>query len=157
MNLAGLQEGDTAGIVSLGTEYAAMAVARKDGAYVVKQITGVQDFDCDTSYADEKCKCSVISEKEFTDADKSVYFRYTVICTGYVDQVESEVPVKHVPTETITMEISFDGKNYRDAFMIEAKAGRWVGVKNGMFCVHDNTVKTDSSGYATAEYVKYEG
>jgi hypothetical protein len=36
-----------------------------------------------------------------------------------------------------------------------AKAGRWVGVKSGMFACHDNSIKTEA-GYVTVDYVEYK-
>lgn len=37
----------------------------------------------------------------------------------------------------------------------QAKAGRWVGVKSGMFACHDNSIKTEA-GYVTVDYVEYK-
>ncbi|HCL03281.1 MAG TPA: hypothetical protein DHW61_12900 [Lachnoclostridium phytofermentans] len=68
--------------------------------------------------------------------------------------MEMDIQVKHVPKETITMSYSLDGEEYKEAFTINAKAGRWVGVKNGVFCNHDTTV--NGGGYAEVDYVRYE-
>lgn len=157
MNLAGMQEGDMAGVVSLGMEYSALAVAKKNGTYTLKQIKGVQQFDCDMPYTQEDIQEFGVSDQDFTDDNKTVYVKYTVKCIGYEDHSEMNVPVKHVPKERITLEISFDGKEYIHAFSIDSKAGRWVGVKNGVFCMHDNTVKNHTRGYVTVDYVKYSG
>ncbi len=37
----------------------------------------------------------------------------------------------------------------------QAKAGRWVGVKSGMFACYDNSIKTEA-GYVTVDYVEYK-
>lgn len=63
--------------------------------------------------------------------------------------------VKNVPVEEASLEISFDGKAYENAVSYTAKAGRWVGVKNGMFVSHDNTVKNEENGFATVDYIRY--
>ena len=55
MSLYGLMDGDYAGIVSLGMDYAALGVAKKDGKYVLRTIKGKQNFDCEAAYTDEKC------------------------------------------------------------------------------------------------------
>ena len=39
---------------------------------------------------------------------------------------------------------------------IDATAGRWVGVKNGVFCLHkDGEGSTAACGSVTVEYVRY--
>ena len=39
---------------------------------------------------------------------------------------------------------------------IDAKAGRWVGVKNGVFCVHkDGESAAPECGSATVDYIRY--
>lgn len=155
MNLTGMQDGDMAGVVSLGMEYSALAVAKRNGAYILRQMKGSQQFDCDMPYTQEDIQEFAVSEQDFTDDKKTVYLKYTVKRTGYEDHYEMNIPVKHVPKESVTLEISFDGKEYVHAFSIDSKAGRWVGVKNGVFCMHDNTVKNDTRGYVTVDYVKY--
>ena len=154
MSFAGLQDGDTAGIVSLGMEYSAMAVSKKNGSYAIEKITGVQNFDCDVSYADQNKVSIPLAESDFKDKEKIVFFKYEVKCVGYLDNMEMDIPVKHVPQETITMSYSLDGEEYKEAFTIHAKAGRWVGVKNGVFSNHDNTV--NGGGYVEVDYVRYE-
>ncbi len=154
ISFAGLEEGDMAGIVSLGEKYCAAAVSRKSGRYVLNKITGTQYFDCDVPYTNQD-NCTVdINEDDFVDEEKTIYFKYEVKCIGYVDKYEAGIYVKHVPQEKITMSFSFDGEKYIDSFSIDAKAGRWVGVKNGVFCSHDNTV--NGGGYVDVDYVRYK-
>lgn len=155
MNLAGMQNGDMAGMVSLGMEYSALAFAKNDGVYTLKQIKGTQYFDCDMPYTNEDINEMSVSDSDFTDDNKTVYLKYTVKCTGYEDHSEMNVPVKNVPKESITLEVSFDGKEYAHAFSVDSKAGRWVGVKNGVFCTHDNTVKNEARGFVTVDSVVY--
>ena len=65
--------------------------------------------------------------------------------------------VKNVPVEEVTLEISFDGKAYEKQVSFTAKAGRWVGVKNGLFGYHNTEIKNDNLGYGflTADYIRY--
>lgn len=156
MNLAGMQEGDQAGCVSLGMDYCAAAVSKEQGRLILKHIRGTQHFDCDTAYTEEqKEPVRQLSDALFADEAKSLYFRYTVKCTGRTERMEMNLPVKNVPEETVTIEVGFDGVHFDHALTIPARAGRWVGVKNGVFCVHDNTVKNDKTGYVTLDYVRY--
>ena len=104
MNLSGLKDGDTAGYISLGMKYIAISVTKNNEKYEMKFVRGLQDFDCDVAYTDEK-------------------------------------------VEKITA--------LKDADFAEAKAGRWVGVKSGMFACHDNSIKTEA-GYVTVDYVEYK-
>ena len=131
-----------------------MAVSKKNGSYAIEKITGVQNFDCDISYGDQNKVSISLAESDFKDKEKTVFFKYEVKCIGYIDNMEMDIPVKHIPQETITMSYSLDGVEYKEAFKINAKAGRWVGVKNGVFCNHDNTVK--GGGYVEVDYVRYE-
>lgn len=153
MNFTGLKDGDMAGIVSLGMNYCALAIARIKEQYVIRQITGEQFFDCDVSYADQKMTEVALDANELIESGK-VYLRYTVKCTERVTKTEQSTPLKNMPQETICMELSLDGKNYAHAVTIQARAGRWVGVKNGMFCMHDNKITTDG-GYVTGISVTY--
>jgi hypothetical protein len=65
--------------------------------------------------------------------------------------------VKNVPVEEVTLEISFDGKAYEKQVSFTAKAGRWVGVKNGMFVNHNNEIKNENQGdgFVTVDYIRY--
>ena len=155
MQLSGMENGDVAGVVSLGTEYGALAVEKRDNKYMVRQILGTQYFDCDMPYTTQNSNDFELSESDFKDTGKTVTFRYTVKCTGHIDHMELNLPVKAAPVEELTLELSFDGKNYEKAFSFASKAGRWVGVKNGIFCAHDNTVKNDKTGYVLVDSVEY--
>ena len=155
MEFSGLGEGDTAGYVSLGMKYIAAAVEKCGGQYIIKKIKGEQSFDCDTAYTDEQMEqLQILSEEEFEKFGKSVYFRYTVRVTDHITHYELGLPVKDAPQEEIVLEYSLDGENYTDAVRTEAKAGRWVGVKSGVFCKHDSS-KDAPAGYAEVEYVRY--
>ncbi len=52
---------------------------------------------------------------------KEIYFRYTVKKTGTKDHVEGGLPVKEAPVETVTIEISTDGKNTPTLFPLLPK------------------------------------
>ncbi len=155
MNLTGLEEGDTAGYISLGMLYAGIAVTCDNGAYVVKHIKGEQNFDCDQAYTKENVlEIMKLDAADFKDDEKSVYFKYTVKRTGFEERKEMGIGVK-APMENITVEFSLDGVNFGNPVTIASKAGRWVGVKSGVFCIHNNMIKSEE-GYVTVDYVRYK-
>ncbi|MDE7044262.1 MAG: hypothetical protein K2O97_04465 [Acetatifactor sp.] len=53
----------------------------------------------------------------------------------------------------MTLEYSTDGNDYRTAGEMTAMPGRWVGVKNGVFC---SSAGTESTGYAVVDSVIYK-
>lgn len=155
MSFNGLVDGDYAGIISLGVDYAALGVAKKNGSYFLRTVNGKQNFDCESVYTQEIVDEKPIESDRFADDTKTVYLRYTVKRTGATETKEMALSVKNVPVEEASLEISFDGKTYENAERYTAKAGRWVGVKNGMFVSHDNTVKNEENGFATVDYIRY--
>ena len=155
MSFNGLVDGDYAGIISLGVDYAALGVAKKNGSYFLRTVNGKQNFDCESVYTQEIVDEKPIESDRFADDTKTVYLRYTVKRTGATETKEMALSVKNVPVEEASLEISFDGKTYENAVSYTAKAGRWVGVKNGMFVSHDNTVKNEENGFATVDYIRY--
>ena len=156
MNLAELKDGDTAGYISLGMKYIAISVTNNNGNLEMKFVRGLQDFDCDAAYTDEKAeKTTALKDSDFTDANKTIWFRYKVNVKEHITHYELGLPVKDAPLEELILEYSFDGVNYTKAIETEAKAGRWVGVKSGMFACHDSSKKTEA-GYVTVDYVEYK-
>ena len=59
---------------------------------------------------------------------------------------------KEFPLDQVTIEYSVDGHNYQMAGEMHAVPGRWVGVKNGVFCA---SVNKESKGYAVIHNVEY--
>ena len=145
-----MADGDNAGFIHMGMNYLAADVTVKGGKMEVYAVKGVQQFDCDQAYTKET--------KELLasyDNLKEIYFRYTVKKTGTKNYVEGGLPVKEAPVETVTIEISTDGKEYTNPVSVIAKAGRWVGVKSGVYVSHDNSVKSENKGFVTVDYVRY--
>ena len=157
MCVNGLENGDYAGIVSLGVEYGAVGIVKNFGEYAIRTVRGTQSFDCEAAYSKEYFKDYPIAKDTFADKEKTVYLRYTVKRTGTKDTKEMALAVKNVPVEEVTLEISFDGKAYEKQVSFTAKAGRWVGVKNGMFVNHNNEIKNENEGdgFVTVDYIRY--
>ena len=153
LDISDIKDGDTAGYISLGMNYSAFIIEKCDGKLAAYQVKGFQDFDCDGAYTEEQKEEVQIEGLE--DNTENVYIRYTVKRTGTQDHYELGLPVLGAPVEETTIEVSLDGK-YTNPLTIPAKAGRWVGMKNGMFIRHNNRVKSEP-GSMTVESVIYHG
>jgi beta-xylosidase len=153
LNISGMKDGDVAGYISLGVDYCAVTFEKANGEIKVYSVTGKQHFDCDTAYTEEKKECvgkngesecsgGKSGEVAFDDISE-IYIRYTVKQTGTRDHMEGGLAVKNAPANEVTLEISSDGKDFMEVVSAEAKAGRWVGVKHGVFLRHDADVKSE--------------
>lgn len=154
LNISDIKDGDTAGYISLGMNYSAFIFEKCDGKLTAYHVKGFQDFDCDSAYTEEQKEKVQVDGLE--DNTENVYVRYTVKRTGTMDHYELGLPVLGAPVEETTIEVSMDGKKYTNPLTIPAKAGRWVGMKNGMFIRHNNRVKSEP-GSMTVESVIYHG
>ncbi len=154
LNISDIKDGDTAGYISLGMNYSAFIFEKCDGKLTAYHVKGFQDFDCDSAYTEEQKEKVQVDGLE--DNTENVYVRYTVKRTGTMDHYELGLPVLGAPVEETTIEVSLDGKKYTNPLTIPAKAGRWVGMKNGMFIRHNNRVKSEP-GSMTVESVIYHG
>lgn len=131
LNVSDLATDDCAGFVSLGVIFGGLGVKKTDNAYNIISIRGSQTF-----HNEKATSTETITTLETVNKLTELYIRYTVKQVSLIDSK---------PSETITFEYSFDGINYTKAEdEMEAVAGRWVGVKCGLFCY--NTVNTNSDG-----------
>ena len=122
---ATLEEGSVAGMVSLGVDYGAAAIRRREGSLSIISVSGSQTFKNEKAYSEDK----VVELVNIDSTVEKVFFR---------NRVES-LPVveKNVTRNMIYLDYSLDGTNYENVLAYEATAGRWVGVKNGIFCCHE--------------------
>ena len=137
----------------MGMDYLEVDLIRMNKeSIVMNTMAGNQRFDCDQAYTVE----SVLNTQTIHNVEE-IYFRYTVKRTGTESHIEGGLTVAAAPVETVTIEISTDGKNYTNQGSITAKAGRWVGVKSGVYASHENTIKksSDKCGFVTVDYVRY--
>ncbi|MCD8325520.1 MAG: glycoside hydrolase 43 family protein [Lachnospiraceae bacterium] len=134
LDLSELKEGDQAGVISMGMEYGAIVFTREEDGYRVCFVTGKQRFEsivCEST--EEACTeigkvdCSVVS------------VRYQVKRVGAPELNETE---KGLPLQDATPAYSTAGDPSLPAGTENAVPGRWVGVKNGPFCVR----KADGEG-----------
>ena len=167
INIRNLQSGDMAGIVSMGQIFGGLAVRvstddNKAIKYELVKITGTQEFDHNTAFAESDECVTELDSALLEAADYDILFRYEVKIREYVDILDrkdwqnNEIWVRHIPQEDIFMHMEIGGKVIADSEMsLNAKAGRWVGVKNGVFCVHKGP--GSELGYAEIDYVRYRG
>jgi len=165
MDIEGLESGDMTGIVSMGQTFAGLAVKRlisEDGKseFQLVKITGKQEFDQNLAFSESEEQIMPIDTDKIKDADYNLVFKYQVRVREYVDYIDrkdwqgKDVWVKHIPKEDIIMHLEIGGQVIEGSkIVIDAMAGRWVGVKNGVFCVH--TGEAQALGYVKVDYVRY--
>ena len=122
---ATLEEGSVAGMVSLGVDYGAAAIRRREGSLSIISVSGSQTFKNEKAYSEDK----VVELANIDSTVEKVFFRNRVKSLPVVE--------KNVTRNMIYLDYSLDGTNYENVLAYEATAGRWVGVKNGIFCCHE--------------------
>ncbi len=136
LNTENLLNGDICGMVSLGMSFGAAAVKKENNKLKLITIFGEQTF------VDEKASASDITN-EITELNgiKNIFFK------NIVKRIDSKQ--EGIPLEKISFEYSTNGKEYKEILSFESKAGRWVGVKNGIFCMHEGS---GECGFTESEY-----
>lgn len=148
LKLDGLLDGDVAGVISMGKKYGLLACRKKDGRLQLSYVEGAQEFgkilEEHTSETEKMLKTLPAAGMQ------ELYVRYQVKQTGTRDLNDRE---KGFPLETVSISFSMDNVNYEPAGEMTAVPGRWVGVKNGIFCVRR---EQGQGGFVSVEYVEYE-
>lgn len=155
IDLSALKPGDSAGVISMGMEYGLLECKKTVNGLSLSFVKGVQRFGkilVENTTEEYTPVCSI--EDKPCDA---VFIRYEVKRTG--TQLLSESDTITYPVEEVSISYSLDDSAYAEAGSMRAVPGRWVGVKNGVFCIHrkdaDNTANNET-GYAVIESVEYE-
>lgn len=148
LDLSCLEEGDEAGVISMGTSYGLITFKREGGRLILLFVTGVQKYGKILPEMTEETERR-LPAMDLEQAGE-IYVRYTVRRTGTRDLNANE---KNFPLELVTFEYSADGSSYRTAGDMTAVPGRWVGVKNGVFC---GSAEKESRGFAIVRSVTYE-
>ncbi len=171
MNLSHLKAGDQAGVISMGMTYGALVLTREMDGVQISFVTGQQKYGsilCTST--EEICeKVGMISDGIFVscedepdngNTDISVHtagslpsdtirIRYQVKRTGLQDLNANE---KNFPLEEVGISFSTDGHTYIPAGVVNGVPGRWVGVKNGPFCIRR---QAGEGGYLVVKSVEY--
>lgn len=147
LDLSGLADGDTAGVISMGMKYELLALKREGQDVLFSFVKGVQKYG--KILAEETEEEETVLEQVKAEDCKKVFVRYTVKCVGTQDLSERE---QGFPLEEAILEYSFDGHKFKEAGKMNAVPGRWVGVKNGVFCLRRGNT---AGGFVTVENVEY--
>ncbi|MBE5843912.1 MAG: glycosyl hydrolase 43 family protein [Butyrivibrio sp.] len=130
LDLSNLACGDYAGVINLGISYLAVVFEKKEASIVAKTVSGKQIFKDGSILYNEtitKVSCNV---------PQTVFIKYEVKRVG--TRTETEIPF--APNETVSYFLSHDDLEYEKIAEIRAEAGRWVGVKQGVFALSHNEV-----------------
>ncbi len=128
LDLSKLSEGEEAGVISMGMEYGILIFQKNREEFEIKTVSGKQFFEKNLSDHNDETNRKFASLKP---EESTVYVKYMVERIGRRDLSETE---KNYPLERVTLWYSTDKEQYTLAFSMEAVPGRWVGVKNGLFC-----------------------
>lgn len=139
-----MKTGDSAGYVSLGVTYGAIGVEKTEDGFKLVKINGTQKFDKEVASATDE-KTIIRSLNKNTE---KLYFKMKVKQLEPV-KTNTDGPYEFpIPREVISFEVSMDNDNFEKVLEYEAVAGRWVGVKHGLFSFHNGETP---SGYAVFE------
>ncbi|MBR1860542.1 MAG: family 43 glycosylhydrolase [Lachnospiraceae bacterium] len=132
LNISGLKEGDETGIVNMGVRYAALSVYFENGKFGLRKISGEQVFNGEIASAKDEVKC-VVQDLKACGLGTDIWFKYSVTSVTSIENDSTGKYIFPIPREIVTLSYSLDGHNFIPVLDFEAKAGRWVGVKCGMY------------------------
>ncbi|MCR5215626.1 MAG: glycoside hydrolase 43 family protein [Lachnospiraceae bacterium] len=141
MTLDQLQPNDFVGMVSMGMTYGAVGVRKSAKGLELVKVLGSQHFSNEKSHPEDTDEV-VATLPNLSE----IYFRNTV--------KSLEPKEEFVPREEISFSVSTDGEHYTDLLSFESQAGRWVGVKNGVFAIHEQGDTQDPAGNTAVDYFR---
>ena len=131
LSIAGLKANEEAGVISMGVKYALLSFARnEEGVVEASFINGEQKYGKILVESTEETSTS-LGTLAFADDSETITVRMSVQRVGTQDLSEKE---KNFPLEEVVFEYSTNGTDYKKAGSYMAAAGRWVGVKSGVYC-----------------------
>ena len=131
LSLSGLKANEEAGVISMGVKYALLSFARnEEGMVEASFINGEQKYGKILVESTEETSTS-LGTMVFADDSETITVRMSVHRVGTQDLSEKE---KNFPLEEVVFEYSTNGTDYKKAGSYMAAAGRWVGVKSGVYC-----------------------
>lgn len=143
-----LCDGDVAGMVSMGMSYAALGVEKSEGKNRLCVIHGEQRF------SNERATAVDTFELLEEIAGNEIYLANIVRRVPSTEYNNDGPYTFPIPAEEISLAYSLDGVNYKEVISYPSKAGRWVGVKHGMFCYHEGEGKSGNAGFAYFKYTE---
>lgn len=146
LDLSGLRVGDHAGLISMGIRFAAVEIFRAADGCCIRTIDGKQEFQNERASASDH-----VAELETTNAAE--------LCLAAAvrripsTEINSDGPYAFpIPAEEIELFYSTDGTHYRSAITLPSLAGRWVGMKIGLYCMTDGET---NGGEAAFDYFRF--
>ena len=131
LSLTGLKANEEAGVISMGVKYALLSFARnEEGMVEASFINGEQKYGKILVESTEETSTQ-LGALVFADDSEAITVRMSVHRVGTQDLSEKE---KNFPLEEVVFEYSTNGTDYKKAGSYMAAAGRWVGVKSGVYC-----------------------
>ena len=131
LSLTGLKANEEAGVISMGVKYALLSFARnEEGMVEASFINGEQKYGKILVESTEETS-TPLGTLAFADDSETITVRMSVQRIGTQDLSEKE---KNFPLEEVVFEYSTNGTDYKKAGSYMAAAGRWVGVKSGVYC-----------------------
>lgn len=136
LSLSGLKANEEAGVISMGVKYALLSFARnEEGMVEASFINGEQKYGKILVESTEETSTQ-LGTLVFADDSETVTVRMSVHRVGTQDLSEKE---KNFPLEEVVFEYSTNGTDYKKAGSYMAAAGRWVGVKSGVYCAANHS------------------
>lgn len=141
LSLSGLKANEEAGVISMGVKYAILSFARnEEGMVEASFINGEQKYGKILVESTEETSTS-LGALVFAGDSEAITVRMSVHRVGTQDLSEKE---KNFPLEEVVFEYSTNGTDYKKAGSYMAAAGRWVGVKSGVYCAANHNEKAGS-------------
>lgn len=129
LHLDRMKNGDCAGVISMGMTYGLLEIKKEEEQYRLDFVTGQQTFIKSSEWVTEEKRSPVMV---LTNTDM-LFVKYEVRQTGTRFHQEGNL---YFPEETVSFSYSTDGTNYQKAGSLIGEPGRWVGTKNGLYCIH---------------------
>lgn len=148
LDFSHMESGDTAGIINMGVSYGALGIKKMQTGASVVRIYGEQSFSNEQAFSKD------INEK-VTDLPGNMSEIWFSIEVKKLPSIEENTDGPYgfpIPREEVILSYSLDGEHFRKTYQFEAKAGRWVGAKEGLFCFHEGA---GDCGYVQALYFHF--
>lgn len=144
MKVSAMKPGDIAGFISLGEVYAALSVECGAEGKVLKTLNGRLSFDGQQAFATD------VKEQAAVIAGDEVFFKMVVKRIPSIAENSDGPYTFPIPREQVELYYSENGKEYQLAYSFVPTAGRWVGVKFGVYCCHEGS---GEAGFVDVDYV----
>ena len=148
MRIDNMQVGDVAGVINMGVAYGALGVQKTENGTALVRIYGEQQFDKEQAFSTDKVEIvTYVSENT-----KELFLALEVKKLPSVEENTEGPYAFPIPREEVILSYSLDGQSFMKAYSFEAKAGRWVGAKEGLFCFHEGI---GMEGYVQVSYFHF--